>query len=106
VPTASIKYLTGGNMLEEKYKKLMVKFLNNELSADEFQTLYMEKFVEWNDRMNEAQFEILNGVFEAADCYWHECLPGQETAFEISEQQLRKEVVEAVRKLNGLMANQ
>ena len=22
--------------------------------------------------------------------YWHECLPGQETAFEISEQQLKR----------------
>ncbi|MFD4819495.1 colicin immunity domain-containing protein [Peribacillus butanolivorans] len=29
-------------------------------------------------------------MFESADCYWYECLPGQETSFEISEQQLRK----------------
>lgn len=36
--------------------------------------------------------KILNGVFGAVDSYWNECLPGQETAFEISEQQLRKEV--------------
>ena len=56
--------------------------------------------------MTEAQFEILNAVFEAADCYWHECLPGQETTFEISEQQLRKEVMEALSKLNQLMASQ
>ncbi|MDN4608790.1 colicin immunity domain-containing protein [Sporosarcina highlanderae] len=42
--------------------------------------------------MGNTLFEILNGVFESVDCYWHECLPGQETAFEISEQQPRKEV--------------
>ncbi|MGW9019151.1 colicin immunity domain-containing protein, partial [Priestia megaterium] len=41
-------------------------------------------------------------VFESAECYWHECLPGQETSFEISEQQLRKEVNEALIKLNEL----
>lgn len=84
----------------------MVKFLTNKLSADEFQTVYMKKFMEWDDRMTEPQFEILKAVFEAADCYWHECLPGQETTFEISEQQLRKEVTEALRKLNQLVSDQ
>ncbi|MEI2354918.1 colicin immunity domain-containing protein [Mesobacillus zeae] len=47
----------------------------------------------------------LKRSFEAVDCYWHECLPGQETAFEISEQQLRKEVNEALVKLNSLLKN-
>lgn len=93
-------------MIEAKYKDLMVKFLTGELSADEFQTVYMKKFIEWDDRMTEAQFEILNAVFEAADCYWHECLPGQETPFEISEQQLRKEITEALFRLNQLMDDQ
>ncbi|WP_255472822.1 colicin immunity domain-containing protein [Planomicrobium sp. CPCC 101079] len=92
--------------MEAKYKNLMEKFIKKEISADEFQTLYMDKFIEWNDRMNEYQFEILNGVFEAADCYWHECLPGQETAFEISAQQLREEVVEALNKLNQVIDSQ
>lgn len=93
-------------MLEDKYKDLMMKFLKDKLSADEFQTVYMKKFIEWDDRMTEAQFEILNAVFEATDCYWHECFPEQETTFEISEQQLRKEVMEALSKLNQLMASQ
>lgn len=93
-------------MLEDKYKDLMMKFLTDKLSADEFQTVYMKRFIECDDRMTEAQFEILNAVFETADCYWHECLPGQETTFEISEQQLRKEVTEALRKLNQLVADQ
>ena len=91
-------------MLEKKYKEIMEKFLDEKMSADEFQTQYLIKFIEWNDRMDMAQFEILNGVFEAADCYWHECLPGQ-TDFEISEQQLRKEVNEALIKLNKMLDN-
>jgi hypothetical protein len=90
-------------MLENKYNEIMEKFLNGKMSADEFQTQYLRKFKEWNDKMDKTQFEILNGVFEAADCYWNECLPGQETAFEISEHQLRKEVNEALIKLNKML---
>ncbi len=87
----------------EKYKEIMEAFINKKISADEFQTQYLRKFKEWDDRMNKTQFEILNGVFESADCYWHECLPGQETDFEISEHQLRKEVTDALVKLKGLL---
>ena len=86
-----------------KYKKLMVDFLEEKLSADEFQTQYFKVFLESDDRMAKPLFKILNGVFESADCYWHECLPGQETTFEISEQQLRKEINKALIKLNNLL---
>ncbi|MFC5589239.1 colicin immunity domain-containing protein [Sporosarcina soli] len=86
-----------------KYKKLMVDFLEEKLSADEFQTQYFKVFKESDDIMAKPLFEILNGVFESADCYWHDCLPGQETTFEISEQQLRKEINEALIKLNNLL---
>ncbi|GKW46997.1 colicin immunity domain-containing protein [Planococcus sp. NCCP-2050] len=88
--------------MEDKYRNLMLKFIKGKLSADEFQSQYTKNFLEWDDRMNESQFEILNGIFEAADCYWHECLPGQETDIEISEQQLRKEVTEALFELKKL----
>ncbi|WP_335432951.1 colicin immunity domain-containing protein [Bacillus sp. JJ1609] len=89
----------------EKYILLMDSFLSGEMSADQFQTEYLRNYKKWNDRLDKKQFEILNGVFEAADSYWHECLPGQETAFEISEQQLRKEVNEALIKLNNRTEN-
>lgn len=86
-----------------KYKKLMVDFLEEKMSASEFQTQYLKKFIEWNDNMDDSLFEILNGVFESADCYWQECLLGQETPFEISEKQLRYEVNDALIKLNKLL---
>ncbi|MFB7141475.1 colicin immunity domain-containing protein [Gottfriedia sp. NPDC056225] len=79
-------------MIIYKYKKLIEDFLAREITADEFQTRYLETFKETDDKMNIYLFEILNGVFESADCYWHECQPGAETNFEISEEQLRKEV--------------
>ncbi|WP_415874105.1 colicin immunity domain-containing protein [Domibacillus aminovorans] len=84
---------------------MMENFQNGTLSADEFQTLYFKVFKESNDRMDGPLFKILDGVFESADCYWHECLSGQETTFEISKQQLRKEVHEALVKLNKLLDN-
>ncbi|WP_019415946.1 colicin immunity domain-containing protein [Paenisporosarcina sp. TG20] len=84
----------------DKYKKLMVDLLEEKISADEFQAQYLKKFKESDDRMGETLFEILNGVFESTDCYWHECLPGHETSFEISEQQLKVEVNKALIKLN------
>ncbi|MDM5221055.1 colicin immunity domain-containing protein [Peribacillus sp. NJ11] len=82
-------------MFVNKYKNIMVDFLERKISADEFQTRYMKNFIKWNDKLDETFFEILNGVFETADCYWHECLPGQETSFEISEQQLRNDINES-----------
>ena len=46
-----------------KYKKLIVDFLEERMSANEFQTQYLKKFKEGNDCMDESLFEILNGVF-------------------------------------------
>ncbi|WP_282022710.1 colicin immunity domain-containing protein [Priestia flexa] len=77
-------------MITGKYRKLIENFLDGNITVDEFQTQYLKKFIEWNDNLGSDLFLILNGVFESTDCYWHECLPGQETSFEISEQQLRK----------------
>jgi hypothetical protein len=86
-----------------KYKRLMEDFINELIPVEDFERDYLNIFKNETGRMNDTLFEILNGVFEAVDCYWHECLPGQETTFEISEQQLRKEVSEALVKLNGFL---
>jgi hypothetical protein len=90
-------------MFAYKYKKLMKDFIDEVITVEDFEREYLKTFKNETERMDNRLFEILNGVFEAVDCYWHECLPGQETAFEISEQQLRKEVSEALVKLNSLL---
>lgn len=89
-------------MFAYKYKKLIEDKIDGVISVEDFERDYLKTFKNETERMDNTLFEILNGVFEAVDCYWHECLPGQETAFEISEQQLRKEVNEALDKLNSL----
>lgn len=92
-------------MFAYKYKRLMQDFINEVITVEDFEHDYLNTFKNETERMDNTLFEILNGVFEAVDCYWHKCLPGQETAFEISEQQLRKEVSEALVKLNSLLNN-
>ncbi|WHY93132.1 colicin immunity domain-containing protein [Neobacillus cucumis] len=92
-------------MFTYKYKKLMKDFIDQVITVEDFEREYLKTFKNETERMDNTLFEILNGVFEAVDCYWHECLPGQETAFEISEQQLRKEVSEALDKLISLLNN-
>jgi hypothetical protein len=92
-------------MLANKYERLMVDFINEVITVEDFEREYLNTFKNESESMNDTLFEILNGVFEAVDCYWYECLPGQETAFEISEQQLRKEVSEALVRLNKVLDN-
>jgi hypothetical protein len=87
-------------LITVKYRKLIEAFLEENITADEFQDQYLRKFLKWNDDLEDELFLILNDVFESADCYCKECLPGQEDGFEISEQQLRKEVHEALVRLN------
>jgi hypothetical protein len=93
----------GKEMFTYKYKRLMEDFINEVITVEDFESDYLNTFKNETERMDNTLFEILNGVFEAVDCYWHECLPGQETAFEISEQQLRIEVSKALVKLNSLL---
>lgn len=81
----------------------MEDFLDNVITVDQFEECYLTTFKEETAPINGQLFNILNAVFEAVDCYWHECLPGQETPFEISEQQLRKEVAEALVQLKELV---
>lgn len=83
-----------------KCKKLIEDFLNEVISVEEFEQAYPDTFLKKTEGLGEEIFHPLNDVFESVDCYWHECLPGQETAFEISEQQLRIEVHEALIRLN------
>lgn len=92
-------------MFAYKYKRLMEDFINKVITVEEFERDYLKTFKNETERMGSLLFEILNGVFEAVDCYWYECLPGQETVFEISELQLRREVNEALVKLNKVLNN-
>ncbi|MED0668189.1 colicin immunity domain-containing protein [Bacillus badius] len=92
-------------MFAYRYKRLMEDFIDEVITVEDFEDAYLNGFKNETERIDDTLFDILNGIFEAIDCYWHECLLRQETAFEISEQQLRKEVSEALVKLNSLLNN-
>lgn len=92
-------------MFAYKYKKLMEDFINEVITVVDFERDFLNTYKNETERLGSPLFEILNGVFEAVDCYWYECLPGQETDFEISEQQLRREVNEALVKLHRVLNN-
>lgn len=93
-------------MIVNKFVELMDNFIERRMSANDFQAQYLKMFKESDARLDSTLFGILNDVFEAVDCYWHECPPGQETAFEISEQQLRTEINESLVKLSKVLNNQ
>lgn len=83
----------------DKYIKLIESFLKNEINVGEFEQRYLRTFKDEIEELDNKSFIILNNLFESVDCYWHECKPGKETAFEISEKQLRLDARRALQKL-------
>jgi hypothetical protein len=79
-------------------------FLDRQLPVEEFERRYLAAFKEEPAGMDEELYSILDSVFGAVDAYWPECQPGQETAFEISEQRLREEVSAALVRLDRWLA--
>jgi hypothetical protein len=83
----------------EKYKRMIEAFLRNEISAQEFEAQYIDTFLAESRDMNDSLFQILDTLFWAVDSYSPDCIPGQETAFIISEKRLREEAREALARL-------
>lgn len=83
----------------EFYQELFQKFIDGSISAQSFETTFLQAFKAEPSRMSKELYTILETVFEAVDCYWEECLPGEETNYTISEVQLRKEVSQQLVKL-------
>ena len=89
-------------MTTKEYKALIGEFLNKILSAREFQARYMAAFSAETGSMDASLFWILEALFEEVDAYSPRILPGQETAFLISEEQLRHEARKALARLEHL----
>ncbi|ABY36407.1 MULTISPECIES: colicin immunity domain-containing protein [Chloroflexus] len=89
-----------------EYKRLIEAFLTHEISAAEFEERYMAAFLAEPGGMDKELFLILDALFAAVDCYWPGCAPGEETPFEISEEQLRREARDALARLEQLAARQ
>lgn len=53
----------------EKYKVLISKFVEGELSADEFETAYLDMFKSEEGFFGEEMYEILQELFCRVDAY-------------------------------------
>lgn len=82
------------------YKELIKSFINRKVTVDEFEKDFLAAFKTEPGPMNPSIYDILENLFAAVDAYWYECLPGQETAFTISEDMLREEANQALLKLD------
>lgn len=85
-----------------EYEALIRTFLNHELTPEEFEQRYLAAFKAEPGGMDQARYQILETLFESVDAYWAECQPGQETAFEISEVQLRHDAAQALARIEQL----
>ncbi|MGG3887557.1 colicin immunity domain-containing protein [Metabacillus fastidiosus] len=83
----------------DKYMKLIESFLKNEINVGEFEKRYLRSFKDETEKLGENLFIILNDLFESVDRYWNECKPGEETDYEISEEQLKVDAEKAFQNL-------
>lgn len=81
------------------YVQLIEGFLNGSVSVEAFEERFLSLFKAEPKGLDEPIYEILNKLFTDVDCYSAECLPGAETAWEISEVQLRREAARALEQL-------
>ena len=88
-------------MNEDDYKPILAAYLGNGLTVDEYITAFMEQWkrdrdAAWGKPLPEEsprqeQFhEMMNRLFTSCDCYDEH--PDPESAWEISEEELRQEV--------------
>ena len=89
-------------MKSTKYAELIQSFLAYKISVEVFEKSFLESFKADVSPLSPHAFDILNSLFESVDAYDADCLVGKETAFLISEVQLRKDAKLALQKLESL----
>ena len=53
----------------DKYILLLTQFVNSEIAASEFDTLYLEQFKKETETFPEEIYDILNNLFSDVDAY-------------------------------------
>ena len=80
---------------------LIQDFIEDRVLVEEFEQKYLALFKSETEVMTSEHFKVLDSLFASVDCYWKECQEGQESKFEISEVQLRKDAHNALEKLRN-----
>lgn len=87
------------------YLALVERFLDGTITAEEFEKAFLNSFKAEPASLDNELYKILDKLFGAVDSYWHECEPGSETAFEISEDALREASSSALVQLKQYFAS-
>ena len=77
------------SVIIQDYIVLIQNFLNGHITIADIEDEYNKLFYRKAQDYSEKVFFILDKLFADIECYDPGCQPGQETAFEISEQALR-----------------
>ncbi|PSP84551.1 hypothetical protein BRC96_05385 [Halobacteriales archaeon QS_6_64_34] len=85
----------------EKYLRLIRAYTDGHKTASEFMREYLSEFKEENIDKSDAEFEILNNLFFAAEVYCDD--PELRGKHDIGERQLFKEAAYARKELKELL---
>ncbi len=87
----------------QDYRLLLERYLSGELTAERFQSMYLDRFKTEQQRLDEPLFELLDGLFGDVDSFTKdpELLAGNPN-FYLDEERLREEVRRVVKQLSDL----
>ena len=89
--------------IAQEYKLLLEKFLDGTMPVDEFQTVYLDRFKTEQRSLNDALYEILEGVFGDVDSLTtDQQLLAENPDFYLDESQLREKIRQASIQLGEL----
>lgn len=86
-------------MKAEDYLRLILTYLNGELSADQFVKKFNSVFLNEPEGMNDDLFIILEDLFEDGEAYSPMWKPEDENPYRIIEKTFREEVLTAQKEL-------
>jgi len=81
--------------------RLIERFLGREIPATEFERLHLDQFMNETEWFGGETFDILQGVFSAADEFCAD--PALRSGTSLDEEQLREECQAALEKLRELI---
>ena len=86
------KYTSYQNELIMSYVEVFTEFLEEKISVDRFQEVFLSKFKEEDSFSSDKEFHILDTLFGYVDAYWDEKDELFDPEDNITEEQLREVV--------------
>lgn len=88
------------------YRSLLEQFLRGELTAEKFQSMYLDRFKTEQRRLDEPLFELLDGLFGDVDSFTIDPeLLAENPSFYLDENRLRGKVRDVLEELSVLQGN-